>query len=53
MDSLNGYRTYIIATAALLTIGANIFGFIDSSIANVLLTALGFGGMITLRSALK
>ena len=52
MNILTGYKTYIIATVALITIGANLLGFVDSNTANTILSIFGFGGMITLRSAI-
>ena len=52
MNYLSGKKTYILAVAALLTIGASFFGFIDADSANTLLAVFGFGGLITLRSAL-
>lgn len=51
MNFLTGYRTYIIAVVALITIGANLLGFVDANTANVLLSVFGFGGLITLRAA--
>lgn len=50
---LKGKRTYILATLGLITIGANWLGFIDLSSANLLLGMFGFGGLITLRSAVQ
>ena len=53
MDYLKGKKTYILAVVALITIAGNLLGYIDADTANVLLTVFGFGGLITLRSALK
>lgn len=52
MNILEGKRTYILAGAGLLTIGAYLLGVIDTSTANALLAVFGFGGLITLRAAL-
>lgn len=53
MDFLKGNRTYLLAIAALITVAASLFGTIDEQTANILLTIFGFGGMITLRAAVK
>jgi hypothetical protein len=50
---LQGYRTYIFGTAALITIALNLLGYVNPDIANILLTIFGFGGMITLRAAIE
>jgi len=53
MNFLSGKRTYILAAAALLTIAGNLLGYVDADTANTLLAILGFGGLITLRAAVK
>lgn len=45
---LQGKRTYLISGCGLLVVAAWIFGLIDDQIAGKALTALGFGGVITL-----
>lgn len=51
MNFLSGKKTYLMSGAGLLVIGLWIFGVIDQAIAEKALVALGFGGAITLRSA--
>lgn len=52
MDFLKGYRTYLIGGAALIVIGLALAHVVDANTANVILSVLGFGGLITLRAAL-
>jgi hypothetical protein len=49
---LNGKKTYITATLALLVVGLWSFQIVDDGMATQALVALGFGGMITLRHAM-
>ncbi len=53
MNFLEGKKTYILAVAALVIIGANLLGFVDEVTANTLLAVLGFGSVISLRAAIK
>ena len=53
MNLLKGYRTYILGALALVTIGANFLGYLDTETANTLLAVLGFSGLISLRAAVK
>lgn len=53
MEFLKGYRTYILGVLALITIVSAYFGVIDTDSANTLLSVFGFGGLLTLRAALK
>lgn len=48
--SLSGYRTYILAGAALAVIAGNLLGMLDVSNTNILLQVLGFGSIIALRA---
>lgn len=48
---LSGKKTYFMSGLGLLVIALWIFGVIDEVIAGKALAALGFGGAITLRSA--
>ncbi len=51
LDALAGKKTYFISGLGLIVVGLWIFGLIDDQIAGKALTALGFGGVITLRAA--
>ena len=51
MEFLKGKKTYIVAGAALVVIGAQLLGFVDADMANQALGALGFGAIVTLRAA--
>lgn len=53
MNFLSGYKTYILGVAALITIALSLFGVIDTNTANILLSVFGFGGLISLRAAVK
>jgi hypothetical protein len=53
LDFLKGKKTYILAAAGGVIIFGYILGWIDSTVANVLLGLLGFGGLATLRAAIK
>lgn len=50
---LDGKKTYILAFLALVTIGLFMGGVIDRELAENLLLAFGFGGVITLRAAVS
>ena len=51
MEFLKGKKTYIVAGAAMLVVGAQLLGFVDTDTANQALAALGFGAIVTLRAA--
>lgn len=51
LNFLSGKKTYFVSGLGLLVLGLWIFGVIDQAIAEKALAALGFGGAITLRSA--
>lgn len=53
MNFLEGYKTYILGALALVTIVAAHFGIVDTDTANTLLAVFGFGGLISLRAAVK
>lgn len=53
MNFFDGKKTYILSIVALITIACSWLGYVDVNTANVLLSVLGFGGLITLRSAVK
>jgi hypothetical protein len=48
----NGYKTYILIGAGVLTLIARHFNYIDTNVENVLLTVEGFGTVGTLRLAI-
>jgi len=48
---LAGKKTYLLGGLGLIVVGLWIFGVIDEQLAGKALTALGFGGVITLRAA--
>ncbi len=49
---LEGKKTYIISGLALCVIGSHLLGFIDIDTTAAILSALGFGGVATLRDAI-
>ena len=49
---LDGKKTYILGTIALIIIGANLFGLISNEVANTFLGVIGFGGLVTLRAGI-
>lgn len=49
---LEGKKTYIMGTLGILTVVAYLLHFVDANTADTLLTVFGFGGLITLRSAI-
>ena len=51
LEFLSGKKTYLMGGLGLIVVGLWIFGLIDDQIAGKALTALGFGGVITLRAA--
>lgn len=51
LEFLSGKKTYLMSGLGLVVVGLWIFGLIDDQIAGKALTALGFGGVITLRAA--
>lgn len=51
LEMLAGKKTYIVSAMGLIVVGLWIFGAIDDAMAGKALTALGFGGVITLRHA--
>lgn len=51
LEFLSGKKTYLMSGLGLVVVGLWIFGLIDDQIAGKALTALGFGGVITLRHA--
>ena len=51
--SLEGYRTYILGTAALVTIVVYALGWVSAEGANMLLAIFGFGSILSVRSAVK
>jgi hypothetical protein len=51
LEALAGKKTYFISGLGLIVVGLWIFGVIDEQVAGKALTALGFGGVITLRHA--
>lgn len=53
MNILSGYKTYILGALGLITIGLYFFGVINLDTANLLTGLFGFGGLITLRSAVS
>lgn len=53
MNFLSGYKTYILGFLALIIIGLTLAGIISPEIANAVLPLLGFGSIITLRSAIS
>jgi hypothetical protein len=50
--SLKGYRTYIIAAVAILTVGLKASGYINEADYEVIIGALTGLGLYTLRSAI-
>lgn len=52
LNFLSGKKTYIVSGCALVVIGLWMFGAIETDAAEKALTALGVGGMITLRAAI-
>ena len=50
---LTGYKTYIIAFVGIVVAGSMSLGYIDLTLGNTVLTLLGFGGIATLRAAVK
>lgn len=48
---LAGRKTYLMGGLGLVVVGLWIFGVIDNEVASKALTALGFGGVISLRAA--
>lgn len=53
LNFLQGKKTYIVGTAGLVVVGLYLAGILSPDMANVLLTVFGFGGLITLRSAVS
>lgn len=53
LELLRGKKTYILITIAGLVIAGYLAGFIDESAANNILTVLGFGSLLTIRTAIK
>jgi len=53
METLKGYKTYIVGALGLAVTGMWLAGVIDTATANQCIVALGFGGMITLRAGMK
>ena len=53
MQFLDGKKTYILGTVGILTVAGYLFGWIDGNVANTILSLCGFGGLITLRSAIS
>lgn len=51
LEMLAGKKTYLVSALGLIVVGLWIFGAIDDGMATKALTALGFGGAITLRAA--
>ena len=51
--SLSGYRTYILAGAALAVVAGSMFGLVSVEVSNTLLSILGFSGLISLRAAVR
>jgi len=51
LEAIAGKKTYFLGGLGLIVVGLWIFGLIDDQIAGKALTALGFGGVITLRAA--
>jgi ABC-type sugar transport system ATPase subunit len=52
LEALSGKKTYILAIAAGVTLAAQLAGFIDEGTAAAILSFLGVGGAVTLRSAI-
>lgn len=53
IEILKGKKTYFLSGLALGTIGAHLLGFLDYDTTVTILTALGFGSVVTLRSAIS
>lgn len=53
MNFLSGKKTYIFALLGALTVLSAYLGYVDSDTANVVLGLLGFGGLASLRAAVK
>ena len=51
INFLQGSKTYIFAGLGILVVIVKLLGWIDAGSANTILTILGFGSIITLRSA--
>lgn len=51
VEWLAGRKTYLMGGLGLVVVGLWIFGVIDDQVASKALTALGFGGVISLRAA--
>lgn len=51
LEAIAGKKTYFLSGLGLIVVGLWIFGLIDELVAGKALAALGFGGVITLRSA--
>lgn len=51
VEFLSGKKTYLVSAMGLVVVGLWIYGVIDDALAGKALTALGFGGAITLRAA--
>ena len=53
LKSLNGKRTYILAALGGLVVALTLAGVIPQETSDLLLAALGFGGLSALRAGLK
>lgn len=52
INFLSGYKTFILAGLGILVVIIHLLGWLDASSSNAILTILGFGSIITLRSAI-
>lgn len=50
IEFLQGKKTYILGCVGLVVIGLYYFGYIPAEVANPILAAVGFGGLITLKA---
>ena len=51
IENIRGYKTYILCSLGLGVVGAFLLGFLDLDTTAVILSALGFGSVATLREA--
>lgn len=53
LNALKGKKTYLVALIAAVVVALHSVGYIDSDIANTLLSFLGLSGLVTLRASIK
>jgi hypothetical protein len=53
MQTLQGKKTYIVATVAGIALVAHLLGYIDRETFQAVLVALGIGGIVTLKAGMN